>query len=65
MIEYRGRTVMGLIELASPNGKSLFLSYVGFLGGYLGGMPVLQGDDGIYRSVGEDCPVMIELAKEH
>jgi hypothetical protein len=42
-----GRTVDGRIELASPNGISLFITYdamldpAGQLGGYMGGMPLM------------------------
>lgn len=42
-----GRTVDGRIELASPNGISVFITYDGFLhpagapGGYLGGMAAM------------------------
>jgi hypothetical protein len=40
-ITYGGRTVDGVVLLASPNGRSLMLGFDAMLGGYLGQMPVL------------------------
>jgi hypothetical protein len=47
----------GTVLFASSNGKSLYLTFEGILEGHLGSMPVLQGDDDIYRSVVTDTPV--------
>lgn len=44
------------MTLASPNGRSLLLAFDGALhtptgGVFLGAMPVLQGDDGVFRDL--------------
>lgn len=52
LITYEGRTVPGAVVLASPNGRSLMLSFEAILGGYVGMMPVLrQAADDVYRDV--------------
>ena len=45
-ITYRGRTVDGAIQLASPNGRSIMLSFEAVLGNYAGGMPAMRGENG-------------------
>jgi len=40
-VTFEGRTVDGIVLLASPNGLSLALGFEALLGGYGGGMPVL------------------------
>lgn len=50
-IQYEGRSVAGMILLASPNGKSLMLGFDAMLGGHVGSMPVLMDHDGTYRSI--------------
>jgi len=50
-IQYRGRTVEGVVKMASENGRSLFLEFEALLGGYAGSMPVLGEDDGVYRDL--------------
>lgn len=49
-ITFDKRTVDGFIEIASPNGRSLFLRFDAVLGGYLGGLPVLE-EEGVYRDL--------------
>lgn len=49
-ITFGRRTVDGIIEIASPNGRSLFLTFDAVLGGFLGGLPVLE-EDGVYRDL--------------
>lgn len=46
-----GRTVPGVVQLASANGKSLMLSFDALLDGHAGMMPVLLDDDGVFRSI--------------
>src|SRR5579859_1108556 len=41
-IRYAGRQVDGQVKLASSNGRSLFLEFEALLGGYAGGMPVIE-----------------------
>lgn len=45
-ITCEGRTVDGVILLASENGKSLALSFEAILAGHVGMMPVSRADDG-------------------
>lgn len=47
----QGRTVDGVVQLASSNGKSLMLCFDAMLDGHVGMMPVLLGDDGVFRSI--------------
>jgi len=45
-------TIPAEVCLASDNGRSLMLLFDGVvLDGHLGSMPVLQGDDGVFRSL--------------
>lgn len=61
-----GRTVNGTVLLASPNGASLMLEFDAGLwvggdrGMYAGQMPVLKGDDGVFRDLIASEPVSIE-----
>lgn len=48
-------SLRGYVKLASANGKSLVLVFEGILDGHLGMMPVLLGDDGVYRSIVTGC----------
>jgi hypothetical protein len=43
--------VTGVVLLASANGRSLMLSFDKILRGHVGMMPVLQGEDGSFRSI--------------
>ncbi len=57
MIRHGDTTVRGRVVLASPNGKSLMLGFDTVLGRYGGMMPVLQGDDDIYRALLDDIEI--------
>lgn len=59
----QGRTVQGVVELASPNGKSLMLSFEAMLAGHVGMMPVLLEDDGVFRSIISGIAVELEGRK--
>lgn len=50
-ITFNGRTVHGTITLASPNERSLMLEFAAILDGYVGMMPVLMDDEGVYRDL--------------
>lgn len=50
-IEFAGQSCDGVCILASSNGRSLFLAFDRMLGGYMGGMAVLQSEDGEYRDL--------------
>jgi hypothetical protein len=50
-IECKGKRVAAKVVLASPNGKSLALTFDEFLDGHVGMMPVLLGEDGVFRSI--------------
>jgi hypothetical protein len=58
-LEYCGLTVPAKVLLASKNGRSLLLSFDALLGKHAGAMPVLMGDDGVFRSTIDDQPVQI------
>jgi hypothetical protein len=45
-----GRTVAGWVIMASPNGRSLAVGFEAILLGHVGMMPLLQDDDGVYRT---------------
>lgn len=48
------------IALISPNEASIMLIFEGItLDGHLGSMPILRGEDGVYRSLFTDHPVLI------
>lgn len=46
-----GRTLPGMVTLASSNGKSLIVLFDGILAGHVGGMPVSQNEAGEYRTL--------------
>lgn len=51
--------VDGWVIFASPNGRSLMLGFEAILHGHVGMMPVLQGEDGVYRSLIGNLEVII------
>jgi hypothetical protein len=55
-----GRTVEGMVTMASPNGRSLVLMFEALLAGHAGKMPVLQHDDGSFCALLNGAPVGIE-----
>lgn len=61
-ITYKGGQRGAKILIASPNGRSLLLQFDGALGGHVGMMPVLQGRDGVYRSILDEERVDVVLA---
>jgi hypothetical protein len=60
LITCDGRTVQGKIEIASPNGVSLMVSFDAMLHGHAGMMPLLLGNDG-YRSIIDGVAVSLEV----
>lgn len=59
----KGREVEGAVVLASPNAVSLFIEMDAILDGHVGQMPIMRGDDGIYRSIVNN--VEVHLRKRH
>jgi len=61
---YQGRSVKAIVLLASPNGRSLIISWMatgdGMLGGHAGTMPILRDAGGYYYSLMEGEPVTLE-----
>jgi hypothetical protein len=51
IITYDGLAVDGTVRLASPNNKSLMLSFEAILGKYVGMMAVLLDNEGTYRDL--------------
>jgi hypothetical protein len=60
-LTFESRTVKAKVVLASPNGKSLMLSFDALLGGYVGQMPVIWVDGG-FRDLITSQLVTIEAA---
>jgi len=58
-------SIQAMVMLASENGNSLMLGFDGALhspsgGMFVGSLPVLRGDDGVYRDLVEGVEVQIE-----
>lgn len=53
------RTVDGVVLIGSANGRSLLLEFEAILYGYVGRMPVLRGDDGVYRELATKQEVVV------
>lgn len=58
-IVYGDHVVRGWVKLASGNGLSLMLEFEAVLGGFVGMMPVLLDDDGVYRDLFRRWPVKL------
>lgn len=54
-----GRRVEGEVLLASANGRSLMLHFEAILAGCVRSMPVLRGDDGVFRCIVNQEPVEV------
>jgi hypothetical protein len=63
LITCNGRTVEGMVTLASPNGRSLMLMFEAILDGYAGKMQVFQRDDGTFVAIINSAPV--EIRRKH
>lgn len=62
MITYGAQTVRGAVKLASPNGRSVMLEFEAMLGGFVGMMPALGDEKGVYRDLLFNQPVGLERA---
>lgn len=62
-VECNGRIVEGEVILASSNSVSLMIGFEAILADHAGMMPVLRGDDGIYRSIVNEAVVRITPRK--
>lgn len=51
ILKWRDEQYAAQIALASPNGVSLALSFEAIVAGHVGLMPILLGEDGVYRSI--------------
>jgi hypothetical protein len=58
-----GRAVDGVIELVSKNEISMLVHFGTMLHGHVGTMPILRGEDGIYRSIIDG--VEVHIRKRH
>jgi len=63
-ITCEGRTVDGVVSLASPSGMSLVLSFEAVLNNHGGIMPVLRCDDSNYIAVLSGAQVIVR-SKNH
>lgn len=59
VITAEGRVLLGVITLASRNGRSLFLQYDGMIAGEIGAMAVLLDENGVLRSIISNVPISI------
>lgn len=60
-----GKTVDAMVTLASPNARSLIISFEAMLAGHVGTMPLLWHDgDGEYVSLMGAFPVTLALRPE-
>jgi hypothetical protein len=58
---YRDRSEPATVILATPNGKTLLLSFDALLGGHAGAMPVQADDDGEFWSAVSGEPVILSV----
>lgn len=63
-ITCQGRTVKGIVVLASTNGDSLMLEFEALLMGYVGKMPVSRHSDGNFYDLVLGEQVQIEREPE-
>jgi hypothetical protein len=56
-VRYGGHTLEASVLFASHNRMSLILEFDAILGGHVGMMPVLQDDEGVFRSIVTHEPV--------
>lgn len=54
-----GRIVDAVIELVSKNETSMLIHFAAMLHGHIGEMPIMRGDDGVYRSIIDGTEVHI------
>lgn len=66
-LRYHGQNILGEVILASACGVSLYVQWdhldeLGHGGAVFvfGGIPILRGDDGVYRCLLDDEPVTLE-----
>jgi hypothetical protein len=50
-IDCEGRTIDGVVEIVSENQAAMLIAYEAILAGFAGRMPVLRGEDGVYRDL--------------
>jgi len=55
-----GRIVPGRVLMASPNGRSLILTFETILDNHVAMMPVLQQDDGGYVALVTGSPITLK-----
>jgi hypothetical protein len=61
-IKYADDAVSGVVDLASTNGRSLFLTFEGFVAGHHGAMPVMWvEEDDAFKSIVTDTVVELGL----
>lgn len=63
-VTYHRQTRRAMVSLASPDGRSIMVSFDGALhspsgGAFFGWMPILLHDDGVYREIVEQAEVVI------
>lgn len=58
-IERGPMRMKAMVVLASGNGVSLMVMFDGMFCGYVGSMPLLKHDDGVYYDLMEERPVKV------
>jgi hypothetical protein len=58
-----GRTVDARVIFGSANGRSLMVGFEAIVLGHVGMMPLLQHDDGVYRSLVGGEEVKVEVVR--
>lgn len=59
-----GRTIDGVVLIASPNNVSLMIGFEAMLNGHVGMMPIFLHDDGVYRSIVDGTAVSIRKKEQ-
>jgi hypothetical protein len=63
-IKYAGSSARGSVSLVSPDGRAMMLQFNAKLGSFMGSMPVVLHDDGVFHEVVTGSPVEVEAVIE-
>lgn len=62
-LEMESEEIGAMVVLASPNDMSLMVAFEGMLGMYVGMMPLLMDDNGVYHDLLTHKPVAVTVIK--
>lgn len=57
------RSVVAMVTMASPNGRSIILMFDAVLGGWVGAMPAFEADDGTWAAL-DGMPLSITMENQ-